>query len=68
MDDDRLRCHCGARCSFAESYPELLSKYPCSGAMGCCEEYPGVYIHFCDAHGHPDDWRDSFLKAGVDDE
>ena len=60
-----VKCHCGSECWFPMVYedePEMLAKYPCKvGEYGlnCSEDYPGTYMHFCDAHGHPEDgeWR-----------
>jgi len=49
------KCSCGIGCWFADVYPELLKDYPCSGSIGVSEEWPGIYIHFCDAHGNPED-------------
>ncbi len=28
---------------------------PCWGALGVSEDYPGMYLHFCEGHGHPED-------------
>ena len=39
-----LKCKCGARCWSADDSP-------CEGKMNVSEEYPMVYIHYCDKHG-----------------
>ena len=28
---------------------------PCWGNLGVSEDYPGMYLHFCEGHGHPED-------------
>lgn len=43
-----LKCKCGARCWSADDSP-------CEGKMNVSEEYPMVYIHYCDKHGNPFD-------------
>ena len=45
------RCRCGALCwASGKSTDE-----PCWGVIGVSEDYPGIYMHFCQGHGHPED-------------
>lgn len=48
------KCRCGGQCWAAWD----LDRYgPCAGKMRVSEDYPGEYTHFCEFHGHLDDYR-----------
>jgi hypothetical protein len=50
---DEPKCRCGANC-WAKDDPKRRDE-PCWGEMGVSEDYPGVYTHFCEGHGHFED-------------
>ncbi len=50
-------CRCGAHCWSYEADKKEREKDPCQGEISVSEDYPGIYIHFCEHHGHPEDGR-----------
>lgn len=50
-EEPRVVCGCGQTC-WASTWPE---EGPCGGEMHVTEDYPGVFIHWCDRHGHPEE-------------
>lgn len=56
------KCQCGAYCWAHESDDEFT---PCEGSISVSEDYPGEYLHFCDHHGHLDDFNFTEGKSNV---
>lgn len=48
---DLGKCNrCGSEC-----WHRRIDSSPCSGELKVSEDYPDIWTHFCEGHGHPED-------------